>query len=58
MQDPLTEWSHLYTVKISFWEVAVAFVKFGVKEVKLTKKKVITWLPYQSLAPYNTGEEE
>ena len=32
------EWSNLNTVKISFYKVAVPLIKFGIKDVKMTKK--------------------
>ena len=32
------EWSNLNTVKISFCKVAVALVKFAIKDLKMTKK--------------------
>ena len=33
------EWSSLITVKISFCKVTVSFVKFAIKDTKMTKKK-------------------
>ena len=55
--DPLkiyTEWSNLNTVKISFCKVAVPLIKFAIKDVKMSKKR----LPYPYLTPYNTREED
>ena len=48
------------TVKISFRKVAVPFVRFSIKDVKMTKKKknVKKWLPYPYLASYNPREED
>ena len=51
------EWWNRNTVKILF--CIVKFVKFSIKDVKMTKKKKKKkWLPYQYLAPYNTREED
>ena len=36
----------LNTVQISFCKVAVALIKFAIKDVNMTKKNVRTWLPY------------
>ena len=44
------------TVKISLCKVAVPFVKFAIKELKMTEN-IKTRLPNPYLAPYNTREE-
>ena len=52
------KWWNLNIVKISFCKVDVPLIKFAIKDVKMTKNVIKTWLPYPYLAPCNTREED